>query len=72
MNVDILQNLIAKMYQPAPCGSVLELQKLSVQQQCGTHDCGLFAIVFALEVCLRSNVETACELQAKQDAKSFD
>ena len=32
MNVDILQNLIAKMYQPVPCGSVLELQKLSVQQ----------------------------------------
>ena len=57
MNVDTLLQ-IAKIYQPAPCVSVLELQKLSVQQQHGTQDCGLFAIAFALEMCLGSNVET--------------
>ena len=48
-----------KMYQPAPCASVLELHKLSVQQQHGTQYSGLFAIAVALQVCLRSNVETA-------------
>ena len=69
MNVDTLLQ-IAKIYQPAPCASVpcasvLELQKLSVQQQHGTQDCGLFAIAFALKVCLGSIVETVSFKQSK-------
>ena len=72
MNVDTLLQ-IAKIYQPAPCASVLELQKLSVQQQHGTQDCGLFAIAFALmEVCLGSNVETVSFKQSKMRSHLID
>ena len=35
--------------------STLNIEKLSIQQQNGTFDCGLFAIAFALESCLNQN-----------------
>ncbi len=34
------------------------IQKLAVQQQEGTNDCGLFAVAFALESCLKIDVST--------------
>ena len=37
--------------------SFFTVQKLSVQQQTETSDCGLFAIAFAVETCLKMNVE---------------
>ena len=71
MNVDsILQ--IAKIYQPATGASVLELHKLSVQQQHGTLDCGLFAIAFAVEVCLGNNVEVVSFKQKKMRSHLID
>ena len=42
---------ICKIY-PAPHDrSTLRLKKLSVQQQAGTMDCGLFALAYAAEIC---------------------
>ena len=43
---------IAKIYSVPTDQSVIEIQKLSVQQQHGTLDCGLFSIAFAVEICL--------------------
>ena len=37
--------------------SSFTFQKLSVQQQIGTNNCGLFTIVFAVETCLNGNVK---------------
>ena len=37
--------------------SFFSIKKLSVQQQTGTLDCGLFAIAFAIESCLMNDVE---------------
>ena len=53
MNVATLLQ-ISKIYPPS--NSVLQLHKLSVQQQDGTLDCGLFAIAFAV-VCLGGSTE---------------
>ena len=39
--------------------SVLEIQKMSVQQQHGTVDCGLFSVAFAVELCLGRNPQHA-------------
>lgn len=45
--------------------SVLEIQKMSVQQQHGTIDCGLFSIAFAVELCLGRNPQHASFEQKK-------
>ena len=55
---------IAKFYQPAPCASALELQKLSVQQQRGTHDCSLVPRPFV--------GETAWQLIRVQTVYGYD
>ena len=39
--------------------SHLRIQTCSVQQQIGSHDCGLFAIATALEICCGNNPELA-------------
>lgn len=48
---------IAKIYSAPPDQDTLKVQKMSVQQQKGVIDCGLFAIAFAVEVCLGKNPE---------------
>ena len=50
---------IAKIYSVPTDLSVLEIQKLSVQQQHGTIDCRLFFIAFAVEICLGRNPQYA-------------
>lgn len=50
---------IAKIYSLPESLSVLQLHKMSVQQQHGTLDCGLFAIAYAVEVCLGRNPQCA-------------
>ena len=56
---------IAKIYSVPTDQSVLEIQKLSVQQQHGTIDCGLFSIAFAVEMCLGHNPQYASFDQKK-------
>ena len=46
---------IAKIY-PAT-KSILQINRLAVQQQVGKHDCGLFSIAFAVETCFKSDVQ---------------
>ena len=45
---------VAKLY---PSNSKLIVKRLAVQQQNGYHDCGLFSIAFAVEVCSGRNPE---------------
>lgn len=56
---------IAKIYSLPKSQSVLRLHKMSVQQQQGTLDCGLFAIAYAVEVCLGRNPQCASFDQQK-------
>ena len=46
---------IAKIYPTAK--STLQINRLSVQQQVGIHDCGIFAIAYAVETCHRNDVQ---------------
>ena len=56
---------IAKIYSLPQSQSVLQIHKMSVQQQQGTLDCGLFAIAFAVEVCSGRNPQCASFDQKK-------
>ena len=51
-----LEIQIAKVYSVGR--SSLKIKNLSVQQQNGTIDCGLFAVAFAVEVCQGHNPST--------------
>ena len=53
-SLDILLQ-IAKIYSTTK--SILQLNRLSVQQQAGIHDCGIFAIAYAVETCHRNDVQ---------------
>ena len=46
---------IAKIYPVTK--STLQINRLSVQQQVGIHDCGLFSIAYAVETCLKRDVQ---------------
>ena len=46
---------IAKIYPAAK--SIIQINRLSVQQQVGIHDCGLFAIANAIETCFGKDVQ---------------
>ena len=48
---------ITKIYSAPPKIPTLEIQTLSIQQQQGNYDCGLFSIANAMEVCLGNNPE---------------
>lgn len=48
---------VAKIYSIPSNHSSLKVHRLSVQQQEGTSDCGLFSIAFCLEQCLGRNLE---------------
>ena len=52
---------IARIYSRAvpPSESFFTIERLFVQQQDGTLDCGLFAVVNAAEVCMNSNPVSA-------------
>lgn len=52
---------IARIYSRTvpPSQSFFTIERLSVQQQDGTFDCGLFAVANAVEVCLNSNPVSA-------------
>ena len=53
-SLDILLQ-IAKIYPTAK--STLQINRLSVQQQVAIHDCGMFAIAYAVETCHRNDVQ---------------
>ena len=56
---------IAKIYS-VPIGERhLRVKKLSVQQQHGTSDCGLFTLAFATEICSGGDPQAACFNQKK-------
>ena len=61
---------IAKIYQPSKY--LLNVHKLSVQQQEGTMDCGIFAVAFAVEVCVGNNVENVSFNQKKMRKHLYD
>ncbi len=47
---------ISRIYNSiVPPNECLQIHKVSVQQQVGLLDCGLFSIAFALEVCVANN-----------------
>ena len=46
---------IAKIYPTVK--STLQINRLSVQQQIGIHDCGIFAIAYAVETCHGNDVQ---------------
>ena len=48
---------IAKIYSPPHPVDTLTIHILSVQQQQGIRDCGIFAIATAIEVCNGNNPE---------------
>ena len=53
---------LAKIYSPCsvcPMWTSLQVEVVPVQQQEGVNDCGLFAIAFAMEECLRRKSESA-------------
>ena len=50
---------VAKIYNQQSVSSTLHVEIISVQQQEGLHDCGVFAIAYALEVCLNRRPEFA-------------
>ena len=47
----------AKIYRLPQTDSKLKIQKLAVQQQQGTLECGCFAIANAVEICFGVNPE---------------
>ena len=51
---------IAKIYRLPQTDSKLKIQKLAVQQQQGTLECGCFAIANAVEICFGVNPEIFC------------
>ena len=58
---------IARIYNPlhvSPPRTSLRVEILPVQQQDGCHDCGLFAVAYATEVCLGRRPESATFDQA--------
>ena len=50
---------IPNIYSLPKSQSVLHIHKISVQQQQGTLDCGLFAIAYAVEICFGRNPQCA-------------
>ena len=56
---------IAHLYGMFADKSVLQIRCRSVQQQTGITDCGLFAIAYAVEVCLGRNPEEAIFAQER-------
>ena len=56
-NSTILQ--ISKIYRVPNCNFTLEIRTVSVQQQKGSSDCGVFAVAYAVEVCLGRNPQYA-------------
>lgn len=50
---------IANIYSVPPSRRYLWIKKLSVQQQAGVLDCGVFSIAFATEVCMGQSPEDA-------------
>ena len=50
---------LAKIYNPLPSKSSLRIKIVPVQQQEGFHDCGLFALAYATEMCLAKKPEAA-------------
>ena len=50
---------IAKIYNPLPTKSSIRVEIASVQQQEDIHECGLFAVAYAVEVCYSRKPESA-------------
>lgn len=61
---------IAKLYSSR--SSTLNIKRLSVQQQNGYHDCGLFSVAYAVEVCLGQNPESASFAQDRMRGYLLD
>ena len=52
-------------------GETLIVRKLGVQQQIGTLDCGLFAVAYAIEACLKTDATVLCFDQTKMRQHLF-
>ena len=50
MDTDLLLQ-VSSVYNAGGRSSILKIRRMSVQQQIGGRDCGLFAVAFATEVC---------------------
>lgn len=62
---------IARLYANYTSHSELNLRRVSVQQQNGYHDCGLFSIANATEICMGHKPEEACFDQSKMRKHLF-
>ena len=56
---------VAKIYSIPSNHSSLKVRRLSVQQQLGACDCGLFSIAYAIELCSGWDPESACFAQER-------
>ena len=64
--VNLHENAVVQIASLYPTdASTLVVKRLSVQQQNGYHDCGLYSIAFAMEVCLGQNPECVSFSQEK-------
>ena len=62
---------IAQLYSSYTSHSELSLRRVSVQQQNGYHDCGLFSIANATEICNGHKPEKACFDQSRMRTHLF-
>lgn len=63
---------ISKIYKVSHKKSTIDVHKLSVQQQKGVHDCGLFSVAYAMEICLGRNPQCAHFDQSKMRNHLFE
>lgn len=63
---------ISKIYSIPSTHSSLKLRKLSVQQQNGTLDCGLFSVAYATEVCFGNSPEDVTFNQKKMRSHLYE
>ena len=69
-NTAILQ--LCKIYRVPDYNKELEIVNVSVQQQKGGKDCGVFAVAYALDVCLGKNPQYSVFDQTKMRSHLFE
>ena len=55
-----LEEQLVRIYSPLAQDESLDITAVSVHQQSGETDCGLFATAFALHAAMRKNFKTIC------------
>ena len=69
-NTTVLQ--ICQIYRVPDCNKELEIVNVSVQQQKGGSDCGVFAVAYAVDVCLGKNPQYSVFDQTKMRPHLFE